>query len=57
MKDSLRMIFVLTDLAYGSISTIKQRRTGGSYLHSHWHLYPEDQGPRQQQVSYHLAYH
>ncbi|KAL5008769.1 hypothetical protein ScPMuIL_014350 [Solemya velum] len=38
-------------LAYGSYFTLKQRRTGGAYLHSHWHLYPEELGPRQQQVT------
>ena len=39
-----------SDMAYGSVITLKQRRTGGGYLHSHWHLYPEEFGPRQQQV-------
>ncbi|KAG8182545.1 hypothetical protein JTE90_002079 [Oedothorax gibbosus] len=29
------------DIAYGAIVTIKNHRTGGGYLHSHWHLYPE----------------
>ena len=38
-------------MAYGSVISLKQRRTGGGYLHSHWHLYPEESGPRQQQVS------
>ena len=37
-------------MAYGSVISLKQRRTGGGYLHSHWHLYPEEVGPRQQQV-------
>jgi hypothetical protein len=45
-------IFVLfvSDVAFGSVITLKQRRTGGAYLHSHTHLYPEEHGPRQQQV-------
>ena len=43
--------FSLTDMAFGSVISLKQRRTGGGYLHSHWHLYPEEAGPRQQQVS------
>ncbi|GFR57381.1 protein O-mannosyl-transferase 2 [Elysia marginata] len=38
-------------IAYGSEITLKQRRTGGAYLHSHSHLYPEDYPPRQQQVT------
>ncbi|KAK3595928.1 hypothetical protein CHS0354_032436 [Potamilus streckersoni] len=38
-------------IAYGSLLTLKQRRTGGAYLHSHWHLYPEEFPPRQQQVT------
>ncbi|XP_055930516.1 protein O-mannosyl-transferase 2-like [Argiope bruennichi] len=39
------------DVAYGAIVTIKNYRTGGGYLHSHWHLYPESVGARQQQVT------
>lgn len=38
-------------LAYGSEVTIKSNRIGGAYLHSHWHLYPEGVGARQQQVT------
>lgn len=38
-------------LAYGAIVTLKNHRTGGGYLHSHWHLYPEGVGARQQQVT------
>ncbi|KAK7103260.1 protein O-mannosyl-transferase 2-like [Littorina saxatilis] len=38
-------------VAFGSLITLKQRRTGGAYLHSHPHLYPEEVGPRQQQVT------
>ncbi|KAM9293961.1 protein O-mannosyl-transferase 2 [Gastrophryne carolinensis] len=38
-------------LAYGSIITLKNVRTATGYLHSHWHLYPEGVGARQQQVT------
>ncbi|KAG2457565.1 POMT2 transferase, partial [Polypterus senegalus] len=36
-------------LAYGSSVTVKNIRIAGGYLHSHWHLYPEGVGARQQQ--------
>lgn len=38
-------------VAYGSVITLKNTRTGGGYLHSHWHLYPEGIGARQQQIT------
>ncbi|XP_076235237.1 protein O-mannosyl-transferase 2 isoform X2 [Calliopsis andreniformis] len=38
-------------LAYGATVTLKNHRTGGGYLHSHWHLYPEGIGARQQQIT------
>ncbi|XP_077319734.1 protein O-mannosyl-transferase 2 [Lithobates pipiens] len=38
-------------LAYGSVITLKNMRTATGYLHSHWHLYPEGVGARQQQVT------
>lgn len=38
-------------LAYGAEITIKNYRIGGAYLHSHWHLYPEGVGAKQQQVT------
>ncbi|RWS30869.1 Protein O-mannosyl-transferase 2-like protein, partial [Leptotrombidium deliense] len=38
-------------VAYGAVITLKNHRTGGGYLHSHWHLYPEGIGARQQQVT------
>lgn len=38
-------------LAYNSEITVKNNRIGGAYLHSHWHLYPEGVGARQQQVT------
>lgn len=41
---------VLTVLAYGSVITVKNLRIAGGYLHSHWHLYPEGVGAKQQQV-------
>ncbi|XP_055371779.1 protein O-mannosyl-transferase 2 isoform X2 [Condylostylus longicornis] len=39
------------EVAYGSIVTIKNRKTGGGYLHSHSHLYPKGVGSRQQQIT------
>ncbi|KAI1895490.1 hypothetical protein AGOR_G00106800 [Albula goreensis] len=41
-------------LAYGSVITVKNLRIAGGYLHSHWHLYPEGVGARQQQVTAYL---
>ncbi len=38
-------------VAYGAVITLKNHRTGGGYLHSHWHLYPEGVGAKQQQVT------
>lgn len=38
-------------LAYGAEVTIKNNRIGGAYLHSHWHLYPDGIGAKQQQVT------
>ena len=40
------------ELAYGAIITLKNARVGGGYLHSHFHLYPEGAGAKQQQVLY-----
>ncbi|KPU75029.1 uncharacterized protein Dana_GF21197, isoform C [Drosophila ananassae] len=39
------------DVAYGSVVTIKNHKTGGGYLHSHFHLYPKGVGARQQQIT------
>ncbi|KAH8315052.1 hypothetical protein KR059_003423 [Drosophila kikkawai] len=39
------------DVAYGSVVTIKNHKTGGGYLHSHHHLYPKGSGARQQQIT------
>ncbi|XP_029973507.1 protein O-mannosyl-transferase 2 [Salarias fasciatus] len=41
-------------LAYGSTITVKNLRIAGGYLHSHWHLYPEGLGAKQQQVTAYL---
>lgn len=40
-----------SDLAYGSMITLKNHRSGGVLLHSHQHLYPEEHPPTQQQVT------
>jgi len=45
-------VCVYTEFAYGSLISLKHQRTGGGYLHSHWHLYPEEHPPRQQQVAH-----
>jgi len=39
------------EVAYGAHITIKSQRTGGGYLHSHWHLYPDGIGAKQQQIT------
>lgn len=39
------------EVAYGAVISLKNVKTGGGYLHSHWHLYPEAVGARQQQVT------
>lgn len=41
---------IVLDVSFGAIITLKNHRTGGGYLHSHWHLYPENVGAKQQQV-------
>lgn len=43
--------FYYTEVAYGAVISLKNHRTGGGYLHSHYHLYPEGVGARQQQVN------
>lgn len=47
----LKIINLSTELAYGAEITLKNARTGGGYLHSHIHLYPEGTGARQQQIT------
>ncbi len=42
---------VLTEVAYGAILTLKNSVTSGAYLHSHDHLYPEEIGGGQQQIT------
>lgn len=49
--NSLHNATLPIDVAYGAIVTLKNHRTGGGYLHSHWHLYPEGVGARQQQIT------
>lgn len=39
------------EVAYGAVVTLKNHKTGGGYLHSHFHLYPKGAGARQQQVT------
>ena len=39
------------EVAYGAVVTLMNHRTGGAYLHSHFHLYPEGMGAKQQQVT------
>ncbi|XP_001600041.2 protein O-mannosyl-transferase 2 [Nasonia vitripennis] len=49
--NSLHNATMPRQLAYGAKITLKNHRTGGGYLHSHWHLYPEGVGARQQQIT------
>ena len=42
----------MVQVAYGASITLKNHRTGGAYLHSHFHLYPEGKGAKQQQVGF-----
>lgn len=51
--EAISFCFSAVDLAYGSTITIKNLRIAGGYLHSHWHLYPEGVGAKQQQVGSH----
>ncbi|CAH0550291.1 unnamed protein product [Brassicogethes aeneus] len=49
--NSLHNASMPRQVAYGAIVTLKNHRTGGGYLHSHYHLYPEGIGARQQQIT------
>ncbi|XP_015113145.1 protein O-mannosyl-transferase 2 [Diachasma alloeum] len=49
--NSLHNATMPRELSYGATITLKNHRTGGGYLHSHWHLYPEGAGARQQQIT------
>lgn len=48
--NSLHNATMPRQVAYGAILTMKNFKTGGGYLHSHYHLYPKGMGARQQQV-------
>ncbi|ELT93986.1 hypothetical protein CAPTEDRAFT_152537 [Capitella teleta] len=48
---TLSLSLYFSAFSFGSIVTIKNHRTGGAYLHSHWHLYPDGVGAKQQQVT------
>ncbi|XP_064514892.1 protein O-mannosyl-transferase 2 isoform X3 [Pseudopipra pipra] len=52
--NNLHNVSIPEHLAYGSVITMKNLRMAGGYLHSHWHLYPEGIGARQQQVTAYL---
>uniref|UniRef100_A0A669PLI3 Protein O-mannosyl-transferase 2 n=1 Tax=Phasianus colchicus TaxID=9054 RepID=A0A669PLI3_PHACC len=52
--NNLHNVSIPEHLAYGSVVTMKNLRMAGGYLHSHWHLYPEGVGARQQQVTAYL---
>uniref|UniRef100_A0A8D0FTA9 Protein O-mannosyl-transferase 2 n=1 Tax=Strix occidentalis caurina TaxID=311401 RepID=A0A8D0FTA9_STROC len=52
--NNLHNVSIPEHLAYGSVVTMKNLRMAGGYLHSHWHLYPEGIGARQQQVTAYL---
>lgn len=49
--NSLHNASMPREVAYGAVITLKNHKTGGGYLHSHWHLYPEGVGARQQQIT------
>ena len=42
------------EVAYGALITLKNHKTGGGYLHSHYHLYPKGSGAKQQQVNFNI---
>lgn len=48
--NSLHNATMPRQVAYGAVLTLKNHKTGGGYLHSHYHLYPKGVGARQQQV-------
>lgn len=51
--NSLHNATMPRQVAYGAVLTFKNYKTGGGYLHSHYHLYPKGVGARQQQVIQH----
>ena len=54
--NSLHNASMPRDIAYGAVITLKNHKTGGGYLHSHFHLYPQGVGARQQQVNIYFAF-
>lgn len=48
--NSLHNATMPRQVAYGAVLTLKNYKTGGGYLHSHYHLYPKGAGAKQQQV-------
>lgn len=50
--NSLHNATMPRQVAYGAVLTLKNFKTGGGYLHSHYHLYPKGMGARQQQVRF-----
>lgn len=55
--NSLHNATMPRQVAYGAVLTLKNFKTGGGYLHSHYHLYPKGMGARQQQVRFIIATH
>ncbi|XP_045481761.1 protein O-mannosyl-transferase 2 [Harmonia axyridis] len=51
IENSLHNASMPRHVAYGAVITLKNHKTGGGYLHSHYHLYPEGVGARQQQIT------
>lgn len=49
--NSLHNATMPREVAYGAVVTFKNHKTGGGYLHSHFHLYPKGSGAVQQQVN------
>ncbi|CAB3387653.1 Hypothetical predicted protein [Cloeon dipterum] len=49
--NSLHNASMPREVSYGAVVSLKNHRTGGGYLHSHWHLYPEGVGAHQQQIT------
>lgn len=52
--NSLHNASMPREVAYGAIVTLKNHKTGGGYLHSHFHMYPKGVGAKQQQVIHYI---